>query len=884
MDEKNSYALLIGVGRRPEDAEGMSVSEDDAGNMSKAIEKYCRIPAEHTVLLKGNQAGRDNIVTTLKQLAEKTAQQQADTVIIYFSGHGCRISNDLYFVAHDSRNDDIPGTGISGTEWMDLLKYVRANKMLVILDCCHSGALTHSATHKWEPKNVPFDAEAFVAGKNRVVLTASHSSQVSYLSRPVSIFTYAFIEALSGEHLYAGDKNVTIFDVALYVRERVVYLSKEIDISNPQKPGLALLEKSATENFVLARYPKSTGEPYAFTEAFSALTFGKKNIPLGKGTEFDKSYRQTLTQYFNLQINQIQGDNNKSANQQGTGNNLIQAEQVNYYFGSDSKDPSRKNPIVLSEPFTPEECKVLAEQREDYNDGLIHIKHNNAIYLQPPGNDPPFKYFLQGERFSAQIISLLQRISYEDILRDPEFELLGISLFNRLFPTEEVKEAVQKSLLGLSSEKQYGRIRFVFQFDEHSLETAFIPWEYLYFQPSQGQKGFFFGERCAITRRLDNRRSVIDQGWRINELNILFALSPYLLNSNYINQINSLKEGLKDEIRSKVNIDVVFAENLDDLKTKMKWEHNHVIHLVGIAKQSHDSDNPFHFGFLKNQENRFSCSKWETSDGLFPFIRGAKASFVFLHPCKVSQPDLLENRSEQNFIAMTGLAFQMASVVSGALALQTGFETQYTFSFLKNFYNAATSGVELYRAVHESMKNLAQSGLDDDTLPRNRVLGMSALFSDLRGKFVWGNSIAISPINQKYICPNYDEMRKQNCTMEFELNQEGQPPGYRCSSCKKQRMICKNKDCGKLIDQKDINEKLCSHCGKNPLEESRKPEESMKLKGTDRSVESFVTLLPGTSSQRPFIPQPNTPQSNNDGSNSINLKTRRHEDFRTNIP
>jgi uncharacterized caspase-like protein len=878
MNEKNSYALIVGVGKRPEDAEGMAVSEDDAKNMAKAIESYCRIPETNTWLLTGKEANRAQILNSLKQLVEQTRQQQADTVIIYFSGHGCNISGNLFFVANDSRNDDLQGTAIPGTEWMNLLKDCKANKMLVILDCCHAGAFTHTATHQWQRADIPFDADAFVAGKNRVVLTASHAAQVSYLSRPVSIFTYAMIEALGGAHFYAGDKNVTLFDVALYVRERVVYLSKEIDISNPQKPGLALLEKSATENFVLARYPKGAGEPYAFTENFSRLTFGAKSIKLEPKTEADESYRKALEQHFNVQIVQIDGDNNKNALLTGAGT-IDQSTKTNnttiiHNYGNTSQGADDNDANGYPIPFTDEECRVLAEQRVDLNEGLIHIKHNSAIYLQLPGISQSFKYFLKGERFSSQIISLLQRISYEDILRDPEFELLGMSLFNRLFPGEEVKDAVQKSLLGLSSEKQYGRIRFVFQFDKDSLETAFIPWEYLYFQPSQERKGFFFGERFAITRRLENRMHTFDLQGRVDELNVLFALSPYLLNSPYVSKVPMLIDGIKSEIKGKVKIKTLFPKNLEALKIEMESKHYHVVHLAGIAKlESESKGNPsFHFGFLNTEEDRFTCSQWIKSSDLLQLIGTNKPSFVFLHPCKVAQPDLLENKSEQNFIAMTGLAFQIASLVSGALALQTGFESNYTISFLKNFYNAATSGVELYRAVHESLKNLTQSGLDDDSLPRNRVLGMSALFSDLTGKFEFETNV-ISRIKKNVgKCPNRILVgsSRQKCDEEFIIGSDGQPVDKFCPNCGNKRMLCMQ--CGTAIDERFMERKECQNCGKNPFEEKLMAEDSKISQDNNRIIESTRNFMPGSAAFQPAVNPPNIMPQAARGNSPFNTK------------
>jgi hypothetical protein len=868
MEGNRSYALLIGVGKRAEDAPGMAISADDAKNMGLALQQYCQIPREQNFLLTGKEASRENILKTFESIAIETKEQQADTVVIYFSGHGCNVQGNLYFVTHDSRNTDIPGTAIAGNEWINLLKECKANKMLVILDCCHAGAFTQMETHKWQSVGVPFDAEAFVSGKNRVVLTASHASQVSYLSRPVSVFTYALIEALGGGHFYVGDKNVTLFDLALYVRERVVFLSKQLNNNKPQKPSLTLLEKSATENFVLARYPRGKGEPFAFAEPFTSLSMddGAKAL-LVEGLDEDKYYRELLSQVF--QIN-ITGDGNMvAAAGPGSTVNQTKINQLvnNYYNGPQNPSPLIVGDIQNQPLFTENEIKRLSPSRATL-EGFIHIKNNDTIYLRLPGQLKPFTYKLQGERFSSQIIDLLQRISYEDILRDPEFELLGMSLFNRLFPGEDIKIAFQDFFNSISK-TEMEKLRFVFQFDKYSLQTAFIPWEYLYFQPNNNQQGFFFWEQFAITRKLEDANASLEKDNRLSELNILFALSPFLKNSSYEDKIPPLLEDIDKNLQGKIRPEVKFLKNLEDLKMEMLSRHYHVVHLVGVAKvvSKKDKENSFVFGFLQNDKESSGCSaEWIDVGNLQSLMSQTRPSFVFFHPCKVPESNLLENRNEQNFIAMTGLAFHLSAIIPGAIALQTTFESVYTFSFLKYFYNEATKGVELYRAVHESLINLTKSGFEDKNIPRNRVLGMSALFSDLSGKFEFINTAPTITEDYKNTCPNYNEFIKAKCTEEFLLDDTGQPAGYRCPSCKKQRMYCKNKACGKLIDQVDIAEKVCSHCGKNPHEEvevtkdnKQSPEKLMTVEGLRPQMYSGVVPGPSTDRTSPFSIKINRP-------------------------
>ena len=89
------------------------------------------------------------------------------------------------------------------------------------------------------------------------------------------------------------------------------------------------------------------------------------------------------------------------------------------------------------EYFEEGEIEDLKELEKDSL--LIHIKSNSLIYLRPPG-EKGIQYEITQQRFPERVTGILQRLLLEDSMRESEYEILGTSLFNRLFSDEEARK------------------------------------------------------------------------------------------------------------------------------------------------------------------------------------------------------------------------------------------------------------------------------------------------------------------------------------------------------------------------------------------------------------------------------------------------------------
>jgi hypothetical protein len=283
------YAVLIGVGA------DLPVTVQDAtalGNLLRDPAR-CAFPPHQVNLITESGATRTGVLSALDALARSADVDS--TVVVYFSGHGCRVQSPedpdaLYLLAYGYSIDDLSETAVSGAEFTARLRTIRARKLVVLLDCCHAGGVT-------EPKApgaamvkspLPLEAEAVLAeGSGRVILASSRRDELSYTARPYSQFTVALLQALSGAGAAEDDGYARVLDVALYVGRMVP--NRTGDKQHP------LLKVSNLENnFALAYYAGGAKEPLPLPQRDRAQP---SMSPLAEDPELAEGYRRLLRTY-----------------------------------------------------------------------------------------------------------------------------------------------------------------------------------------------------------------------------------------------------------------------------------------------------------------------------------------------------------------------------------------------------------------------------------------------------------------------------------------------------------------------------------------------------------------------------------------------------------
>jgi hypothetical protein len=185
---------------------------------------------EHVESLEDAGATQAAIRESLAWLAVRCDHDS--TALIYFSGHGGRIRSGAhageYLLPVDTvypADESLAQTAISGAEFTAALQAIPARKVVVIFDCCHAGGIGQPRdllTAPVEPGLSENYYERLAAGRGRVILASSRSSEYSYVPHGAEygLFTRHLLDGLRGG-IASDDGLIRIFDLFEYVQPRV---------------------------------------------------------------------------------------------------------------------------------------------------------------------------------------------------------------------------------------------------------------------------------------------------------------------------------------------------------------------------------------------------------------------------------------------------------------------------------------------------------------------------------------------------------------------------------------------------------------------------------------------------------------------------------------
>lgn len=223
-------ALVIGVGAYDSLSSLGSAPVDDAEDLANFLKsaRHCGYRAENVHLLRDGDASRAAIISNLKHLIADA--QVGDTVIVYFSGHGAQrlagLDVGTYLCPPEFDSSRPRETGIEAEELSELLKQIPAERLLVLIDACHSGAAARvkgSADDmtKWAFGGPKLDVLA--QGKGRVIISASASDESSVILRAYrnSLFTHHLLQGLQGGVDDRSDGLIRVLDLFHYLAEQV---------------------------------------------------------------------------------------------------------------------------------------------------------------------------------------------------------------------------------------------------------------------------------------------------------------------------------------------------------------------------------------------------------------------------------------------------------------------------------------------------------------------------------------------------------------------------------------------------------------------------------------------------------------------------------------
>lgn len=195
----------------------------DASDVSRALMSMYNFDFDNVVLLKNEQATRNNIYKSLRSLITQVTPQ--DNLVIYYSGHGYydELLNEGYWIPVDARLN-ASGDYLSNSDLLKIIGNISSQHTFLVADACFSGSLFSDSKRGYTENVEKFKSRwALASGRLEVVSDGTIGQN--------SPFTSAFLEYLKTNE----KEKFPVSELIQYVKVKVAETSNQTPLGNPLK-------------------------------------------------------------------------------------------------------------------------------------------------------------------------------------------------------------------------------------------------------------------------------------------------------------------------------------------------------------------------------------------------------------------------------------------------------------------------------------------------------------------------------------------------------------------------------------------------------------------------------------------------------------------------
>lgn len=263
------YALLIGVSEYGNGLQPLPAAPNDVAALKKVLEDS---------KMAGFDEVKDIINPTHAKMAREIelwfqSREPEDLVLLFFSGHGVKDdSRELYFASRDTekvRDSLLISTATSARFVSERIRRCKARQLILILDCCFSGAFGDLVGRD----GGEIDLQDQLGAEGRVVLTSTSAVDYSFEEKETdcSIYTRYLVEGIAtGAADEDGDGFITVDELHRYAGRKVEEASPVMSpkIFIPQGEGYRIRLARSPQDDPKLRYRKEA-EKRASASEFS---------------------------------------------------------------------------------------------------------------------------------------------------------------------------------------------------------------------------------------------------------------------------------------------------------------------------------------------------------------------------------------------------------------------------------------------------------------------------------------------------------------------------------------------------------------------------------------------------------------------------------------
>jgi WD40 repeat protein len=221
------HVLTIGLNEYQNPALNLNYARPDAQGIMEFFKQNGKGLFKNVSIteLYNEQATKAGILSKLNQLVNTYPE---DAVVIYLAGHGENIEEDWYFIPYEltypEREEEVKSKALSSDELSTCIRDIKAQKILLLIDACKSGAALVAFRGFEDRKALSQLSRA--TGVHVVAASGKDqfASEVKELGH--GVFTYTLLEGLKGRAAGNGE-TVTVRKLLGYLEEELPELTKK---------------------------------------------------------------------------------------------------------------------------------------------------------------------------------------------------------------------------------------------------------------------------------------------------------------------------------------------------------------------------------------------------------------------------------------------------------------------------------------------------------------------------------------------------------------------------------------------------------------------------------------------------------------------------------
>ena len=242
---REQWAVVIGVGQYNSSAiPQLRYTVADAELVHQVLVGQAGFKKENVLLLTDKTERKPTLRDLKWALGTFLARsaKKDDLIVIFFAGHGApeidprgAESDGLakYLVPSDADPNDLSSTALPMDEFQTIFDRIEADRVVVFLDACYSGAAGGRTFASRRTRSARVDEvflDRLTRSKGRAIITASRASEVS-LEVPElghGLFTHYLVQGLRGAADLDRDGIVSLQEVYQYLEQQVAQKSRSI--------------------------------------------------------------------------------------------------------------------------------------------------------------------------------------------------------------------------------------------------------------------------------------------------------------------------------------------------------------------------------------------------------------------------------------------------------------------------------------------------------------------------------------------------------------------------------------------------------------------------------------------------------------------------------